>query len=115
MHCHRNKDRSAPFVGKSETSAQDEQRCGGRQMRVRRGEEKGIQNQSNRETEITAKHPIDEKSENEFLRYRSHHHSQNNNCNPFLERLRVVKKIDNLLLARFASQNAWGQHFGQGD
>src|ERR1700736_3889928 len=113
VHRHRNKDRSAPLVGKSETNPEDEQRQGRWQMGMRGGKEQRVRDNPDGNAQIATEHTINEKPKNEFLRDRCDHYRQNNYGDPLLDRLRAVEQIDNLLLARAAAKNGLSNTLGQ--
>src|SRR2546421_148839 len=115
MHRHRDKDRAAPFVGKSEATAEDEERQGRGQMIMRGSEERGVKEQTDDDAKITAKDAINKKAKDKFLRHWRDDHRQNDNHHSLLNRLRAVEKIDNLLPARTAAEEALGDYLRKKD
>src|SRR5438270_1927019 len=110
MHRHRDKDQAAPFVGKSETAAENEERQGRGQMVMRGGEERGVKEQADDDSEIAAKNTINKKAKDKLLRHWRDDHCQNNDHHPLPNGLGAVEKIDNLLSARTAAEKALGDY-----
>src|SRR5438132_151707 len=68
------------------------------------GEEERIEQQTDNDSEIAAKHAINKKAKNKFLRNRRDHHREHDNHNALANRLGTGEKIDNLLLARTTAE-----------
>ena len=68
MHRHRDKDRTAPFVGKGEAAAENEERQGRGQMVMRGSEKRGVKEQTDDDAEIAAKNTINKKAKDKLLR-----------------------------------------------
>src|SRR5438876_1224042 len=78
MHGHGDENRTAPFVGKRETTSQDKQRREGGKMCMRGGEQHRVPYDSDKTTEIAFEHAVKKKAEKKFLDYRRDCHGENN-------------------------------------
>src|SRR5436190_6590107 len=65
--------------------------------------------------EITFEYTVKKKSKNKFLNYRRDCCRKNNNQNSLIDRARSAEKLDDVLLARAASENPLGNDIGQQD
>src|SRR2546423_14547241 len=77
------------------------------------GEERGVENEGDRDPKIAAHDAVEEKSENEFLGNWRHHYRQHNDHDSLPDCLRAVEKIDNFLPARTAAEKSLSQCFGE--
>ena len=84
-------------------------------MSVRGGEKQGVEGNSEKTTEVTLEYAVKKKSKNKFLNYRRDCCRKNNNQNSLIDRARSAEKLDDVLLARAASENPLGNDIGQQD
>src|SRR6266545_5292628 len=104
MHCHRDQDRTAPFVGNRETTSQDEQGHKRGEMCVRCGKQQRAECDAQKTAEITLEYTVNKKSKKKLLNHRGDRYRENNDHHPLLDRARSAEKLDDVLLARAAPE-----------
>jgi hypothetical protein len=104
MHCHRDKNRTAPFVRNRETTSQNEQWDKRGKVCVRCGEQERAERDTNEAAKIAFDDVVEEKSKQKFFNYRGDCYCENDDQDSLLERARAAEKLDDVLPARTASE-----------
>src|SRR5260370_35759947 len=112
MHRHRDKNRTTPFIGNSETGSQNEQRRKGGEMSVRGGEKQGVEVNAEKTTEITLEYAVKKTPKKKFVNHLRDRHRENNDHDSLFDRVRAIDKNENALPAATASKRGARRRVG---
>ena len=115
MHRHRDENRTTPLISNGETTSQDKERYERWEVRVGGGEEERVHDHPEKTAKVAFEDPVQKKPEKKFLNHRRNCYGENNDHDSLLDCARATEKLDDVLLARAASEKALGNEFAHED